>query len=71
MTVQEAVHQLQEAPLPERIQAIEMLLISLKNDLFQLEPAQEQRTPFQVRTFDLGMEIPFDRDEIYADRVLL
>lgn len=71
MTVQEAVHQLQEAPLPERLHAIEMLLASLKNELFQHASAQEPRRPFRVRPFDLGADIQVDRDEIYAERVLL
>lgn len=69
MTIQEAVHQIQEAPLPERIEAIEQLLASLKQELFQSEPLEQPRGPFQIRTFDLGADIQVDRDEIYTDRV--
>lgn len=71
MTVQEAVRQLQEAPLPERIEAIEMLIASLKQEVFRQKPGKADRDSFHIRTFDLGAEIDIDRDEMYAERVLL
>lgn len=70
MTIQEAVQQLQYAPLAERIQAIELLLHSLKVEIAQSETPKKVYTPFRVRTFDLGVDIQVDREEIYADRVL-
>lgn len=69
MSVQEAVQQLQVLPLAERIQVIELLLQSLKDEITHDESAQVVRKPFRVRTFDLGTDIQVDRDEMYADRV--
>ena len=62
MTVQEAVHQLQYAPLAERIQAIELLLQSLKDEIAPSQPVWESHKPFRVHTFDLGTDIQFDRE---------
>lgn len=69
MTIQEAVQQLQYAPLAERIQAIELLLHSLKVEIAQSETPKKVHRPFRVRTFDLGVDIQVDREDIYADRV--
>lgn len=70
MTVQEAVHQLQSAPLAARILAIELILQSLKDEIVQSKPTQSRQRPFRVRTFDLGTDIHMDREEMYADRVI-
>ncbi len=69
MSVQEAVQQLQYAPLADRIQVIELLLQSLKDEIANSETAQAVRKPFRIRTFDLGTDIEIDRDDLYADRV--
>jgi len=70
MSFQEAVQQIQHAPLTERIRAIELLLQSLKNEIVQSEPMQAVRKPFRIRTFNLGTDIQMDREEMYADRVI-
>ncbi len=67
MSVQEAVQHLQFASLAERIQVIELLLQSLKDEIIHDEPV---RKPFRIRTFNLGKDIQLDRDEMYADRVV-
>ena len=47
MTVQEAIKALQDAPVKERIQIIEMLLQSLKNDIEQNESSPKEQNPLQ------------------------
>lgn len=68
MTVQEAIKALQDAPVKERIQIIELLLQSLKNDIELAESAEEVQKPFTVRTFDLGRDVLPDREEMYISR---
>lgn len=68
MTVQDAIETLQHMPVKDRIQIIEILLQSVKNDLAETEAAQEPRKTFQVRTFDLGSDAMPDRDEMYISR---
>ncbi len=70
MTVQDAIETLQHMPVKDRIQIIEILLQSLKNDLADMETPQEPQKPFQVRTFDLGGDITLDREELYLSRGL-
>lgn len=70
MTVQEAIKALQDAPVKERIQIIELLVQSLKNDIELVESAQKIQKPFTVRTFDLGSDILPDREEMYVSRGL-
>lgn len=69
MTVQETVQQLQHTPLTYRIQVIELLLQSLKEEIAQSQAVQAPRKPFRVQTFDLGADVTVDREEMYADRV--
>ncbi len=69
MTVQETVQQLQYTPLTFRIQVIELLLQSLKDEIVQSESVQPPQKPFCVQTFDLGVDITIGREEMYADRV--
>lgn len=69
MTVQEAVQQLQHASIADRIQAIELLLQSLKDEIVHSDPLRAGNKLFRVRTFNLGTDIQLDRDEMYADRV--
>lgn len=71
MTIQESVQYLQRASFTERIQAIEMLLQSLKDEMMQREDAGNKSQPFQLRTFDLGEIDLLDREEMYAERVSL
>ena len=68
MIAQEMIKQLQNAPLADRIQVIEVLLESLKHDIVSAEPRQTNPAPFRIRTFDLGRDISIDRDEMYAER---
>ncbi|MCA9946801.1 MAG: hypothetical protein KC449_25145 [Anaerolineales bacterium] len=70
MTVQEAVQQLQHASVADRIQAIELLLQSLKDEMVYSKPVLAGTKPFRVRTFNLGVDVQVDRDEMYTDRVL-
>ena len=63
-TVFSGFHALSE---PIRIQVIELLLQSLKDEIVHDEPV---RKPFHIRTFNLGKDIHLDRDEMYADRVV-
>ncbi len=57
--------QLQQASLEERIQMIELLLQSVKNDLKRTPTCPK---PFKVRSFSLGGEICVNRDELYSER---
>ncbi|NBD14661.1 MAG: hypothetical protein GVY04_00530 [Cyanobacteria bacterium] len=57
--------QLQQASLEERIQMIELLLQSVKNDL---KSASTSPKPFKVRSFSLGGDISVNRDELYGER---
>ena len=56
------VQEIQDAPIEERIQVIEQILQSLKKDIQKAQPTKT----FTVRTFNLGSEVPIDRDQIYA-----
>ena len=49
MTVQDAVQQLEYASVTERIQAIELLLQSLKDEFARNESNQAMRQPFRIR----------------------
>lgn len=68
MNVQQTVEQLQKTPALYRIQVIELLLQSLKEEIAENESSLANWRPFQVRTFDLGSNVLPDRDEIYSDR---
>lgn len=69
MTIQETIQQLQDTPLTYRIQVIELLLQSLKDEIAQSEVLQHPRKPFRVQTIDLGADVTVDREEMYADKV--
>ena len=59
----------QHIPLTERIQVIELLLHSVKNELKQNLITQKIATPqFKVRQFNLGTDISLNREELYAER---
>jgi hypothetical protein len=58
---------LQQAPIEERIQMIELLLQSVKDDLKSNSTSSK---PFNVRSFSLGNDISINRDELYNERTL-
>jgi hypothetical protein len=58
---------LQQAPIEERIQMIELLLQSVKDDLKSNSTSSK---PFKVRSFSLGNDISINRDELYNERTL-
>ena len=68
MLAQETVQQLQHAPLADRIQAIEVLLQSLKHDIAYYETRQTTSKSFTVRVFNLGTDLHLDREEMYTER---
>lgn len=68
MLAQETVQQLQQAPMADRIEAIEVLLQSLKRDIAYSEPRTNAQKRFTVRTFNLGADISVDRGEMYTER---
>ncbi len=68
MTVQETVQQLQHTPLSYRIQVIELLVQSLKEEITQSASAQTVREPFRVQSVDLGADVSVDRNEMDGDR---
>jgi hypothetical protein len=68
MIAKDMLAQIQHAPLAERIQLIELILRSLKEDIQSSISSTSRRKSFKVRKFRLGEEIHFDRDEIYAER---
>ena len=70
MLAQETIEQLQHAPLDDRIQAIEVLLGTLKSDIPRSKPPAAMQKTFTVHTFDLGTDIHPDRDEMYMERGL-
>lgn len=70
MTVQEAIQTLQNTPLEDRIQIIEVLLQSLKEDISAKDIKAKTLEPFKIRTFNLGSDIQIDREEIYLERGL-
>ncbi len=70
MTVQEAIQTLQNTPLEDRIQIIELLLQSLKEDISSKDTKDKMLEPFKIRTFNLGSDIKLDREEMYLERGL-
>ncbi len=68
MIAQEMVQQLQQAPLTDRIQVIEVLLESLKRDIAHTVFPNVPSASFRVRTFNLGRDISCDREDMYAER---
>jgi hypothetical protein len=70
MIAQEMLIQLQHAPLVERLQVIEVLLQSVKQDITPQEPQKLPQKPFIIRQFNLGSDVIVDRDAIYRERGL-
>jgi len=65
------VNQIKRASVEERLQIIELILQSLKNDMKQESKIRESGfRPFKVRKFSLGKEVHVDREELYSERGL-
>lgn len=63
------LQQIQQASVAERLQLMEFILQSLKQDLHtDLKQENHQAKPFKVRQFSLGQDVQVDRDKIYAER---
>jgi hypothetical protein len=62
MIVQETVQQLPYTSLTYRIQVIELLLQSLKDEIAQSEAMSTTHKPFRLQTFVLGAYIAVYRD---------
>ena len=65
----ETIKRIQQLPIEERLQVIELILDSLKQDVYTNENIVSHK-PFVVRQFDLGQEIQVDRDELYAEVIV-
>lgn len=64
------VDRIKKSPVEERIQIIELILQSLKNDI-KLKANNAGKTKFKqfkIRKFSLGEEVHVNRDEIYSER---
>jgi len=71
MINQETIREIQHAPMPERIQVMELLLNSFKKDLNHITKSRLRRDRrFVARPFNLGQEVHVDRDAIYAERIM-
>ncbi len=69
MINQETVKQIKQAPVSDRIQLIEIIVKSLKNDIKTVSNKRKPKSElFKVRKFNLGQEIQVDRDMIYSER---
>ena len=65
------VRNIKNAPIEERIQIIEAILQSLKNDIQpKLKTENVDYNHFKIRKFSLGEEVHVDRDELYSERGL-
>ena len=65
----EAVVEIRQAPIPERIQVMEDIPHSLRRDMgTAVEDRRSQAEPFRVRRFCLRQEVHVDRNTIYAER---
>jgi len=64
------VDRIKKSPVEERIQIIELILQSLKNDI-KIKAKGVSKTKFKqfkIRKFNLGEEVHVNRDEIYSER---
>ncbi len=66
------VDKIKNSPIEEKIQIIEILLQSLKNDIKNKTTItitdEKKSKQFKVRKFSLGEEVDVNRDEIYSER---
>ncbi len=66
MISKKTVDEIKHSPLNERLQIIELVIQSLKQDM-QISVKQKSGK-FKVRQFHLGDDVQVDRDELYKDR---
>ncbi|RMI09795.1 MAG: hypothetical protein D6681_06715 [Calditrichaeota bacterium] len=63
------IDQIRQASIEERLYIIELILQSLKKDIFQREhPENVKAKRFKVRKFSLGQEVHVDREDLYFER---
>lgn len=62
------VDRIKKSPIEERIQIIELILQSLKNDIKTKSFDKTKSRKFKIRKFSLGEEVHVNRDEIYSER---
>ncbi len=61
--------EIRQASIPDRLQIIELILHSLKEEMSPDTPGERRpRRAFALRQFSLGEEVHADRDQLYADR---
>ena len=66
----QAIEQIKQASIAERVEAMAAILQSLKNDVGRdARMRGAQCKPFRVRKFSLGEEVTVDRDALYSERV--
>jgi hypothetical protein len=63
------LEKLKKAPVKEKIEIIENILDSLKNDITDQELKTKYK-PFKVKKISMGQEVHVDRDNIYLERGL-
>jgi hypothetical protein len=61
----DTLNKLKTASIEERIETIELILKSVKEDLHRPKPSPK---PFKVRPVSLGEDIQVNREEIYGER---
>jgi len=64
----EILQQIKKAPVAERLELVELILRSLRNDITEDQQMRKKSKRFKIRKFNLGGEIHIDRDELYSDR---
>lgn len=63
------IKQVQHTSIEERIYLIELILQSLKRDIYATpKTSQIPAQPFQVRIFHLGEAVMVDREQMYNER---
>ena len=62
------VDRIKKTPIEERIQIIELILQSLKNDIKTKNTGKIKFKQFKIHKFSLGEEVHVNRDEIYSER---
>ena len=69
MINQDTLNQIKQAPVSDRIQLIEIIVKSLKDDIKTIPKKKKSKSgQFKVRKFNLGQEIQADRNMIYTER---